>query len=283
MLGVYVAYSVILRTQSLLLAPSSPILVVAAVGFVMQRFFLRRFGSDPLAQMMMTMGFALMFRDGALMIWGGDPFTLQYPALLRGSVEAGDVVFPAVPPVRDCRGGARRRRSVDGERPHARRRPVARHGGRPGDGGRDRHQRGAAVRSRVRRGCRPRGIRRRDGRADSRRLPRNRFRPAAAGLRRCHHRRDGQPQGRARRQHRRRHDRQLRQGARAGAVVLHAVCADGGRCWRSSRPGCMAAPEPRAAAAMRRPGRLAARGRHRCSGSCSRPDRCSSRPTGSAC
>src|SRR6187401_1951318 len=94
MLGVYVAYSVILRTQSLLLATIVAIVVVAAVGFVMQRFFLRRFGSDPLAQMMMTMGFALMFRDGALMIWGGDPFTLQYPALLRGSVEAGEVVFP---------------------------------------------------------------------------------------------------------------------------------------------------------------------------------------------
>jgi len=94
MLGVYVAYSVILRTQNLLLATVVAIGVVAAVGFVMQRFFLRRFGSDPLAQMMMTMGFALMFRDGALMIWGGDPFTLQYPALLRGSVEAGEVVFP---------------------------------------------------------------------------------------------------------------------------------------------------------------------------------------------
>ena len=94
MLGVYVAYTVVLRTQSLLLGAIVAILVVAAVGFVMQRFFLKRFGSDPLAQMMMTMGFALLFRDGALMIWGGDPFTLQYPAALRGSVEAGDVVFP---------------------------------------------------------------------------------------------------------------------------------------------------------------------------------------------
>jgi branched-chain amino acid transport system permease protein len=94
MLGVYVAYTVVLRTQSLLLGAIVAILVVAAVGFVMQRFFLKRFGSDPLAQMMMTMGFALLFRDGALMIWGGDPFTLQYPAALRGSIEAGDVVFP---------------------------------------------------------------------------------------------------------------------------------------------------------------------------------------------
>jgi branched-chain amino acid transport system permease protein len=94
MLGVYVAYTVVLRTGSLLLGAAVAIVVVGAVGFVMQRFFLRRFGSDPLAQMMMTMGFALLFRDAALMIWGGDPFTLQYPASLNGSMEAGDVVFP---------------------------------------------------------------------------------------------------------------------------------------------------------------------------------------------
>jgi branched-chain amino acid transport system permease protein len=94
MLGVYVAYTVILRTQSLLLGAAVAVIVVAAVGYLMQRVFLRRFGSDQLAQMMMTMGFALMFRDGALMIWGGDPFTFQYPAMLRGSAAAGEVVFP---------------------------------------------------------------------------------------------------------------------------------------------------------------------------------------------
>jgi branched-chain amino acid transport system permease protein len=94
MLGVYVAYTVVLRTGSLLAGALVALLVVGAVGFVMQRLFLRRFGADPLPQMMMTMGFALLFRDLALMIWGGDPFTLPYPAGLRGSLEAGEVVFP---------------------------------------------------------------------------------------------------------------------------------------------------------------------------------------------
>jgi branched-chain amino acid transport system permease protein len=94
MLGVYVAYTVILRTGSLLLGALAAVIVVGALGFAMQRFFLRRFGTDQLAQMMMTMGFALLFRDATLMIWGGDPFTLQYPAALRGSMEAGEVVFP---------------------------------------------------------------------------------------------------------------------------------------------------------------------------------------------
>ncbi len=61
----------------------------------MQSLFLRRFASQPLAQMMLTMGFALVFRDAAFMIWGGDPFTLPYPPALRGSIEAADIVFPS--------------------------------------------------------------------------------------------------------------------------------------------------------------------------------------------
>jgi len=94
MLGVYVAYTVMSRTHSLLLATIGAVLVVASIGFGVERLFLRRFASRPLPQMMMTMGFALVFRDAAFMIWGGDPFTLPYPALLAGSVETHDIVFP---------------------------------------------------------------------------------------------------------------------------------------------------------------------------------------------
>lgn len=94
MLGVYVAYTVLTRTQSLVLATLSALLVVGIVGFGVERLFLRRFAGQPLPQMMMTMGFALLFRDGAYVIWGGDPFTLAYPAVFRGSMEVGDIVFP---------------------------------------------------------------------------------------------------------------------------------------------------------------------------------------------
>ena len=47
MLGVYVAYSVFLRTQSLLWGAVVAIAVVGTIGFVMQRYFLRRFAADP--------------------------------------------------------------------------------------------------------------------------------------------------------------------------------------------------------------------------------------------
>ena len=94
MLGVYVAFTVIARTQSLLAGSLAAMLVVGGIGFGMQRLFLRRFASQPLPEMMMTMGFALLFRDGAFLIWGGDPFTLAYPTALRGSMDVYDVVFP---------------------------------------------------------------------------------------------------------------------------------------------------------------------------------------------
>jgi branched-chain amino acid transport system permease protein len=94
MLGVYVAFTVVARAQSLLVGSLAAMLVVGALGFAMQRLFLRRFASQPLPEMMMTMGFALLFRDGAYMIWGGDPFTLAYPPLLRGSLDVYDIVFP---------------------------------------------------------------------------------------------------------------------------------------------------------------------------------------------
>lgn len=94
MLGVYVAYTIVLWTHSLFAGAVVAVLVVAAVGLVVQRLFLRRFAAQPLAQMMMTMGFALLFRDAAFMIWGGDPFTLPYPPGFGGSLEAGAVVFP---------------------------------------------------------------------------------------------------------------------------------------------------------------------------------------------
>jgi len=94
MLGVYVAYTIVSRTGSLLAGALAAVLVVAVLGLVVERLFLRRFSAQPLPQMMMTMGFALVFRDASLVIWGGDPFTLPYPSSLAGSLEAGEIVFP---------------------------------------------------------------------------------------------------------------------------------------------------------------------------------------------
>ncbi|MEP7307376.1 MAG: branched-chain amino acid ABC transporter permease [Acidobacteriota bacterium] len=94
MLGAYVASTIVNRYHSMAAAAVAAIAVVASVGFAVEVLFLRRFAARPLAQMMLTMGFALVFRDAAFMIWGGDPFTLPYPAGLQGSLATPQVVFP---------------------------------------------------------------------------------------------------------------------------------------------------------------------------------------------
>jgi branched-chain amino acid transport system permease protein len=46
---------------------------IGLVGMGMERFFLRRLQGQVLGQVLMTIGFALIFQDLALLIWGGGP------------------------------------------------------------------------------------------------------------------------------------------------------------------------------------------------------------------
>jgi len=94
MLGAYVGLSVILRTKSFILGAFAGGLVVGVVGLIMERGFLRKFPLKPLPQMMITLGFALVFRDLSLLIWGGDPYTLPCPEILKGSTQIFKVTFP---------------------------------------------------------------------------------------------------------------------------------------------------------------------------------------------
>jgi branched-chain amino acid transport system permease protein len=94
MLGGYVGLSVAWRTGSYVLALLVGALVVALVGVVMERAFLRRLPGQTLGQVLMTIGFALIFQDVALLIWGGDPYTIRVPAQLSGVITAGPGRFP---------------------------------------------------------------------------------------------------------------------------------------------------------------------------------------------
>ena len=94
LLGGYVGLTTVWQTKSFLLALVSGAVAVALVGVGMERLFLRRLRQQVLAQVLMTMGFALIFQDLALLIWGGDPYTISVPASLSGSLRWGVIVFP---------------------------------------------------------------------------------------------------------------------------------------------------------------------------------------------
>jgi branched-chain amino acid transport system permease protein len=94
LLGGYVGLTTVWQTKSFPLALVTGAVAVALVGVGMERLFLRRLKQQVLAQVLMTMGFALIFQDLALLIWGGDPYTISVPASLSGSLRWGVIVFP---------------------------------------------------------------------------------------------------------------------------------------------------------------------------------------------
>jgi branched-chain amino acid transport system permease protein len=94
MLGGYVALSVIWTTDSWYLAIPVAGIAIAIVGLVMERLFLRPLGFDPLRQVLLTVGFAFLFQQAALDIWGGNNMEIHPPAALTHSVVIGGLYFP---------------------------------------------------------------------------------------------------------------------------------------------------------------------------------------------
>ena len=94
LLGGYLALTIINLTGSWLLALPVSALAVAVVGIVIERVFLRPLGFDPLRQVLLTVGFALLFQQAALDIWGGDNMDIKVPAALDWSLQRGILFFP---------------------------------------------------------------------------------------------------------------------------------------------------------------------------------------------
>ena len=94
LLGGYVGLSVIWRTGSYVAALLTGALAIALVGIAMERLFLRRLAGQTLGQVLLTIGFALIFQDVALLLWGGDPYSLPIPGPLQGVLTVGTLRFP---------------------------------------------------------------------------------------------------------------------------------------------------------------------------------------------
>ncbi|MGH7357062.1 MAG: branched-chain amino acid ABC transporter permease [Candidatus Rokuibacteriota bacterium] len=93
LLGGYVGLSVMWRGGPYVLGVIAAALVIACVGIAEWNAFLKRLGGQELGQVLTTMGFALIFQDLALVIWGGDPYTIKIPALFAGSWHVGTLYF----------------------------------------------------------------------------------------------------------------------------------------------------------------------------------------------
>src|SRR5215470_6181059 len=92
--GGYIALSVIWATGSWALSLPVAALAVALIGLLMERVFLRPLGFDPLRQVLLTVGFAFLFQQAALDIWGGNNMDINPPPLLTQSVVVGGLFLP---------------------------------------------------------------------------------------------------------------------------------------------------------------------------------------------
>jgi branched-chain amino acid transport system permease protein len=91
--GGYVGYSAARWTGSFAAAAAAAFIAIAVLGAIIDRGLLY-FVRDPLPQVLLTLGLAFIIGDQALVIWGGDPLTIEIPPALAGIVRLGPIAYP---------------------------------------------------------------------------------------------------------------------------------------------------------------------------------------------
>jgi branched-subunit amino acid ABC-type transport system permease component len=95
MIGAYVGLVVFDRSALFLLALLIVPFVIAGIGVVMEYFTLRPlYDRDPIYQILLTFGLALVFDEAVTLIWGLNALSFSRPAWLTGTVSLGAGQFP---------------------------------------------------------------------------------------------------------------------------------------------------------------------------------------------
>src|SRR5262249_45034493 len=93
LIGGYIGFTVAVRTGSFLLGGAAAVLAVAAAGALLSEGLLRFVRGHELRQVLLTLGVAFVINDMALVIWGGDTFTVPVPEALRGATQLFGVYY----------------------------------------------------------------------------------------------------------------------------------------------------------------------------------------------
>ena len=96
MLGTYFG-AIALRTYSgldLWVTALGAGIIVAAIGGLFERLVLTRLKTNPLGQVLVTLGMAFIISDACLVLWGGDSIPVPTPHYLQAPTRLFGFVFP---------------------------------------------------------------------------------------------------------------------------------------------------------------------------------------------
>jgi branched-chain amino acid transport system permease protein len=95
LMGGYIGLSITRYTGSFALGVLGGSLAIIPIGYLIDRYLIRRTGENHLAQVLLTVGIAFVMGDVALKIWGGDNLKVPTPMELRGAIELpGGIFYP---------------------------------------------------------------------------------------------------------------------------------------------------------------------------------------------
>ena len=94
LMGGYIALTVAMKSGSFALAIAAAAAALAVAGYLIDRFLLGFVKGFELRQVLLTLGIALCLNDLALVIWGGDTFTVPVPEVLRGAWTFAGIGYP---------------------------------------------------------------------------------------------------------------------------------------------------------------------------------------------
>jgi len=96
LLGGYVGLAAVRASGSFAVGIVAGGVAIVLIGFLIDRFLLRRVGENHLAQVLLTVGIAFVIGDLSLHIWGGDSLKVPVPSYLNGPFELpGGLIYPA--------------------------------------------------------------------------------------------------------------------------------------------------------------------------------------------
>ena len=92
--GGYLGLTVANLTGNFFMGAIGAAVGVALIGFIIDFGLLRFVRGVELRQVLLTLGVAFVLNDLALVLWGGDTFSIQVPAFLDGPAEFGSITYP---------------------------------------------------------------------------------------------------------------------------------------------------------------------------------------------